>query len=139
MPGKGRKYHNDDKVLDRLKTPINIIKCKKTWIWSNRTGSSSARRNFRRDPIIWAKPEKNENLQKIDQFAKCFSLLKNEFFFSLICFSRCQTFYSILPVSPTLYRKYEIFVEISVERGLLVIYKSGQATKKQYQKLTVVC
>lgn len=29
MPRKGRKYHNDEKVLDRLKIRINIIKCKK--------------------------------------------------------------------------------------------------------------
>ena len=42
MPRKGRKYQNDEKVLDRLKIPINIIKCKKPE--SDQTGREAAAR-----------------------------------------------------------------------------------------------
>ena len=139
MPRKGRKYQNDEKVLDRLKIPINIIKCKKNLNLIKQDGKQQRAEEFPTRPHHLGKARKKVKTCKKSTNSQNVFLWSRMNFFSWIWFSRSQAFYSILPVSPTLYRKYEIFVEISVERGLLIIYKSGQATKKQYQKLTVVC
>ena len=64
MPRKGRKYQNDEKVLDRLKIPINIIKCKKK-PESDQTGREAAARGGISDetPSSGQSPKKSENLQ----------------------------------------------------------------------------